>query len=698
MPKQSTPPPLTGQIAELPLPPLKKAEDYLGAYKGVAYAAISTIAEDFASIGLRLYKRKFVRGKMELEEIDEHEALSLLDHVNEFATGYDLKEATEIYLKTTGEAFWLLLRDVGNKPVEIWPLRPDWISIKPDARKVIKGYTYRPPGLSEEIFFDAQDVIHFKAFNPKNLQRGYGGVQAAAMDIDLDDFTASYTRNFFFNSAVPSLLLKTKTNLTEQQIKRFMSQWHSSFGGVRQSHKMGILTGDWEVDQLSDKSEKTNTIEHRKYARDQILAVFGVPKSVLGITEDVNRANAEATIAAYMERTIKPEMERFVQQLNEFYLRNWPDEDIFFWYDDPVPADRKLQLEVYQNGLTNGWLTINEVREEENRPPVEGGDVIYVPGGKGPLGADPANPDNESAKGYLQLKVKKSKNDKFKHIKIPQRRLKEIRKEAIKKEWRPKIIKMLSNAIKISQDEAKRDGHWKTFVAKTDTWEDIFKEKVVMLFNEQQSIVNVNVENKNVQGKKKSVDEIARLLFSLASENKKWMAVLEPVIRQIIKEQGRDVLDFLGLNGDIDDTQERVLDYINTTAGEFIKGINDVTLKRLRETLSEGVKNGEGVDDLKSRVEEVFDASKGVRAEIIARTEVLRASNFATVESYKQSGVVKGKEWLTALDERVDENICKPMDGQVVPLDKEFKDGEGFPIDYPPAHPGCRCTTIPVII
>lgn len=29
----------------------------------------------------------------------------------------------------------------------------------------------------------------------------------------------------------------------------------------------------------------------------------------------------------------------------------------------------------YQSGLTNGWMTINEVRRLENMPPVAGGDV-----------------------------------------------------------------------------------------------------------------------------------------------------------------------------------------------------------------------------------------------------------------------------------------------------------------------------------
>ena len=67
---------------------------------------------------------------------------------------------------------------------------------------------------------------------------------------------------------------------------------------------------------------------------------------------------------------------------------------------------------------------------------------------------------------------------------------------------------------------------------------------------------------------------------------------------------------------------------------------------------------------------------------------MLRATNFATEESYKKSKVVDQKEFLTAQDERVDDE-CAALDGKVFDLDETSND--------PPIHPNCRCTWLPVL-
>lgn len=681
-------------LAELPVPPGRKASEYLTAYKGIAYSAIRAISQDVASINLKLYKRKMVRGKPEFDEVLEHESLSLLHEVNSFSTFYDLMEATQVFLEAAGEAFWLFLKSNGM-PTEIWPLRPDWVTILPSRKDIIKAYRFRPGGIAEYIDFEPEDVIHFKNFNPVKMTRGKGTIQASAMELDLDDYAAKYSRNFFFNSAVPSILFKWKDGrIKQEQMDRFIQNFRSKFGGVENTHKVGAVSGDVEVEHLSKDAKDVGLIDQRKYARDQVLSIFQVPKSVLGITEDVNRANAEATIRAYMERVIDPRMKKFVSHLNEFYLpRFWSKEDLFFDYETPVPENEDLKLKIYENGLTNGWLTINEVREEENLPPVDGGDSIYLPLQLQPIG---------SAKKSLKALLSGSKAVKFDvqkveakpsfNISIPPRRLREIRKETLKKKIRPQVVKMLSRVIELSEDQNKKEAMWKKLIAKTDVWEEVYSEKVSKLFSEQEAIVNANIEEE----RKGVIQEVIKLLFDKEKEDEKWKNTLEPQTKIMIKEQGRDTLDFLGQGGeDIDMSEARVVRFIEKEAGGMIEGINKTTLQKLRTSLVEGVKAGEGIPELKARVADIYDAARGKRAEKIARTEVLRATNFATQEAYRQSGVVEGKEWLTALDDRVCP-ICDPLDGKIVGLKKSFETSVGS-VDYPPAHPACRCTTIPVL-
>lgn len=103
----------------------------------------------------------------------------------------------------------------------------------------------------------------------------------------------------------------------------------------------------------------------------------------------------------------------------------------------------------------------------------------------------------------------------------------------------------------------------------------------------------------------------------------------------------------------------------------------------------------------------MYDIADKVRAERIARTETLAASNAGANEAYRQSPLVKAKEWSTESDAC---EFCQSLDGKIVGLEEDFaklgQDIEGenenkLRVDYedigfPPAHPNCKCAILPV--
>jgi SPP1 gp7 family putative phage head morphogenesis protein len=80
------------------------------------------------------------------------------------------------------------------------------------------------------------------------------------------------------------------------------------------------------------------------------------------------------------------------------------------------------------------------------------------------------------------------------------------------------------------------------------------------------------------------------------------------------------------------------------------------------------------------------------RAEILARTEIVRAHHLAMVQEYRRwgvQGVTVLAEFQTAGDERVC-IVCASMEGNVYTLDE----AEGLI----PVHPQCRCIILPIRI
>lgn len=768
MAKIDKPKPTSSAVMSFPQPPLRNSQEYLKAYTGYAYTAISSIAEEVASIKLKLFRMKFVKGKPEPEPVLEHIALSTLNYVNPLKTLYDQIEATQTYLELTGEAFWVVLRQ-GNTPKELWLLRPDWVKIVPDEKEIIKHYIYNPGGLvNDRVIIPRESMIHFKYFHPLNPYRGKGSIQAAALPLDIHTFAQEYNRNFFFNSAIPSLVFTTDKRLSETAIKRFINQWLASYGGRAKSNKIAFLGGGLKMDKVSQGSKELDFPVQQKMMRDDILAVFKVPKTILGMTDDVNRANAFSTTRSFMERVITPRMRKFTEQLNEFYLPMFGDSTLFFDFVDPAPEDVELKLKRYASGLgaSGGkqWLTVNEVRVEENLEPLEGGDELEKDNTEGTGGEDDntneppeSNEGEDEKKGFLnrvfsrkEIKIIKmrekkklrthKKKEKF-MVSLPTKKVTVLKREKLEKDLTKDLTKLIGNLLTTNKTgtikeepkvedspkeieekkdelftEEAKDAYWRAFIETVTEREHEMKEKAIELFKQQEKDIletldqDVKYWRKGIRkGKESSV------LPSLEFMNRLWESVFVSYIREIVIEQGEAVLQFLGVRGNLDLTTDPATNYLRVHGAKLVSDINETTRNKLKKTLAEGFDKGESVTKLSKRVRDVFKDATRNRSVMIARTESLRASNFATVEAYRQSEVVEAKQWLTERDLRTCP-WCQEMDGRLIDVTETYfksgdtlsvKNDEGktvtlkvgsLDIGYPPLHPNCRCTTIPILL
>lgn len=706
---------LTGQA----IAPEMKTQDYLKAYKGWVYDCVAAIAQEVGDIDLKLMKRK----GDDVEEVKSHPVLDLLYKVNPLYTSYLLWESTQAHIELTGESFWWLT-GTPKKPQEVWILRPDWVNVRDTKNKIIDTYEYGAPG-DKKITIPFEEIIHFKDFNPLNPYRGYGGVKAAASAIDTDNFSREYNRNFFFNSARPGGAIQTDQNLTAEQYEQIRSEWEKVHRGSKNAWKVAILEAGLKWQDVGLSQREMDFIEGRKFDRDEIFAGFRVPKSIVAISDDVNLAAIREHRAVFLELTIDPKLKRLVSHLNEFLLPRYGDDSLFFDYVSPVPDDVELKLKTYDNALKNGWMTRNEVRTEEGLEPVEGGDQIMVPFSLAPIGSQ--TPEDKE-------KAKKRKRNTFNLRVAPKSHADALEEKAIE-DLTEKAKVMLRTLVtkrqvqstgvqdRSAEEDDARQKRWEKMVGRTDERETLMVKRLFELFEQQEARVLSKLENDFTNsaeaGKlKDAVGFIKAGVFEISdvtSDDDVFAAPLSDLLRSFIEAEGIVQIQELVPNKVFYMQTEAIKKFLTTEALKFISTINEETTEQLRGELSDGVGKGEGIPQLKARVEKVFDDAQGYRAERIARTEVIRATNFATEEAYKQSEVVEAKEWLTSKDERLCP-FCAPQDGKIIGLSETFFDKgdvvsgvteEGKSVSLtigvsnvssPPLHPNCRCTLIPVLI
>lgn len=140
----------------------------------------------------------------------------------------------------------------------------------------------------------------------------------------------------------------------------------------------------------------------------------------------------------------------------------------------------------------------------------------------------------------------------------------------------------------------------------------------------------------------------------------------------------------------------RAVAAFNYQGGQRIAGIDRATRRYIQTVLSNALVEGHSPQraarEIVKRYAE-FGAPSPLghvrnRAELIAVTEMgdaYVAGNFAAA---KASGLPVDKRWLTAGDERVDDEVCLPNEGAGwIDVDETFPSGHMGPT----AHPGCRC-------
>ena len=333
-------------LAKLVSPELSKST-MLEKYRKSLYvfACINKIATKTASIPFEMFR--IVNSAGDLKEIKTHPALDLLYGVNPFQTKSEFIEITIINLKCTGDAFWYKVRNNSGKVVELWNLRPDFITIMTDPTEFIKGYKLTKTDGSE-VTFATEDIIHHKYPDPLNQYLGLAPLHSAQKRVLTEEYATQWQADFFLNSARPDGLIKNKESvLTKDQKDDIRESWNKRHGGLKNAYKVAILEGGLEYQLISLSQKEMDYIESLKFTRDDILVAFQVPKPIVAIVDDVNRANSETAMQIFLHETIKPEVDRLVEKINEQLI--YPDfgEEFFIVAEDPTPANRELELKEY---------------------------------------------------------------------------------------------------------------------------------------------------------------------------------------------------------------------------------------------------------------------------------------------------------------------------------------------------------------
>ena len=315
------------------------------------YVAVNRIAEAAALVPFHVARRS-AEGAV---EVVDHPFERLLQKPNPLLSRFELIEHTVGHLEIHGNAYWFLAGEPGGHPLELWPLRPDRVSVVPDARRGVRGYVYEVDG--RQVPLDAAEVVHFRRWHPSNDYYGLSALEAARLAVEADRAMAEWNRRYFGEGmAVPAGIVAIRERVSDSDYERLQREWRLAYGG--RERRTAFLRGasvEWHNVGLSQQD--MDFLNARRFNREEIFQIFGIPVGMF--SENATEANALVGERVFVERTLWPKLVRIAEKITTdllpFYGRG-----LVGRFEDIRPQDRRAQLEEIR--VARSVLTVDEIR------------------------------------------------------------------------------------------------------------------------------------------------------------------------------------------------------------------------------------------------------------------------------------------------------------------------------------------------
>jgi HK97 family phage portal protein len=315
---------------------------------GTLFSIVNRTSNATSQVNWRLYRKQVdgrrvtpMPGDLQRTEVTKHAAIDLWNTPNPYMDGNYFREACQQHLDLVGESTIVIARSpLSPMPLELWPVRPDRMTPIPHPTEFLRGWIYTGPD-GEQVPLGVDDVLQIKMPNPLDPYRGLGPVQALLTDLDSARYSAEWNRNFFRNSAEPGGVVEFSDELDDEEFETFQKRWRDTHQGVGNAHRVAILEmgAKWVPTQFSPKDMQF--AELRGVSREIIREGFGIHGHMLGLSQDVNKANAEAGEISFARWLVFPRAQRWKAMLNCRLLPMFQADTVEFDHDRVVPEDRE---------------------------------------------------------------------------------------------------------------------------------------------------------------------------------------------------------------------------------------------------------------------------------------------------------------------------------------------------------------------
>jgi len=266
-----------------------------------------------------------------------------------------------------GNAFIRVFSNPRGEVVNLVVLNPTTVSVKRNGlgrlQFTVEGED--SPLSSEEIVF-IPDLV-----KPGNV-RGVARTDVLKESFGLTLALERYSQTFFGGGTTLQGVIEYPGALSADQASDLRNGFDQSHRGWKKAHKTGVLTGGASFKPTQVDPEKSQAIEARRMAVEDVARAFNVPPHLLGLPGTNSFASVEMNNLAWVTHNLRPLASKVESAMSVLMNRYRGGSEAFlrFNLDGLLRADLQARTASYSTMLQAGAMSINEVRALEDMPPI----------------------------------------------------------------------------------------------------------------------------------------------------------------------------------------------------------------------------------------------------------------------------------------------------------------------------------------
>lgn len=324
------------------------------------------------------------------EKLDQEDRQAATDHPlydllktkpNPLMGSMVFREGRVAHQVNWGNAFAEIERNPRDEVVALWPIHPSRVRpVNPRDDKPGYSYVVRNNDGSS-IALKAEEMLHVPGVLSEDGIWGKGVIAYARESVGFGLGVERHGATYFGTGGQPRGIVKLPGLKDSGARQQFRQEWREMHGHP-DSAEIAIIPPEGDYISMSVSNEDAQFLSTRQFNILEICRWYRIPPHMLAELGRATWGNTETMGLEFVIYSLLPWLRRWEEQINLKLLS--PEERKQYYVEHQLAmllrGDQASRYNSYHTALTNGFMTINEIRRLENLNNVgPAGDVLYFP-------------------------------------------------------------------------------------------------------------------------------------------------------------------------------------------------------------------------------------------------------------------------------------------------------------------------------